>query len=273
VDLLVLVLVRVHTEADEALRAEGRRHAVRRGVRLAVVGELEIGVRRSGRRSRVAQLERDIDHVAVALEGVGLGDFQAVLAAGRELDLDSVAARRKAALALLHPPQAAVVRPGVARQAALRFILVLRSEEHERLGRIPRVLVLKELHALQRGAERVELGHHEIGRDADRFPLGRRLGARNGTRRGLGGRFGRGRLRRRHALLRGGRRRRRGGAALLVPRLPQHQQRKAEDEKQDESLGIHLHFTAPDRSRRHARGRSGKAAGRSAGRRARRRGA
>src|SRR5687767_3184289 len=123
--LLERALLGVDPEADEALRAEGRRDAVRGGVGRAVVRELEVGVSRRGRGRAVSDLHGHVDHVAVALEAVDLGDREAVLASGAEPQFQQIASRRQGALARLRAPQRAMVRACFAGETALRFVAML----------------------------------------------------------------------------------------------------------------------------------------------------
>src|SRR4051812_14857937 len=93
-----------------------------------------------------------------------------------------------------------MIRP-VARQAALRLVLVLGAEKHEVLLRIRRILVPDKLEMLERAAQGVDLSYEEIGADPHRLTFGRRgsrrarhfsagrrsCGRRSGAWSGLGG--------------------------------------------------------------------------------------
>src|SRR3990170_2425209 len=69
---LELALLGIHGEADEALRAEGFGYGIRVRVGFAVVRQLKVRVRGERRGARIADLERDVDHVAAAPEGIDL---------------------------------------------------------------------------------------------------------------------------------------------------------------------------------------------------------
>src|SRR4029077_3080341 len=84
------VLGAVHAKAGEALGAEGCSHRVGAGLRPAVVSELEVSVRGDWSSAWVADLERDIDHIAVAPEGIDLLHLEAVLAQRGKPELDCI---------------------------------------------------------------------------------------------------------------------------------------------------------------------------------------
>ena len=131
-----------------------------------------------------------------------------------------------------------MVRSSFAGEPALRLVLMRRADEDEILVRVVGVLVPQELEALERPAEGVDLGNHEVRGDDDALALlrcgrGRTDGALARGRRG-GGRF------RRHGLLR---MRGRLRAVLALPSFPKHENGEAENEQQNEALRIHAQGT------------------------------
>src|SRR6185436_20520895 len=131
-----LALVGIDREPDETLRAEGLGHGVRIGVGLAVVRKLEVRVRGERRFAGIAQLERHVDYVAAATEGIDLLHLDAVLARRAEAQLEGILPRRELARPRQHTPQGAMVRAGFARQAALRLVVVRGAEQRQVLAEI-----------------------------------------------------------------------------------------------------------------------------------------
>ena len=124
---------------------------------------------------------------------------------------------------------------------------MLRPKQYEVLGLVVRLLVLQEFDPGHAPAERVDIGHQQVGLDLDSLAF---EGDQSRDRRRHGG----GRRRRRLSrwgwncardalgllgLLGGGRHGSRLGTLLLLPLGPQEQEGKAENEEENESLGIH----------------------------------
>ena len=86
------MLVAINGESGEALRAEGFGQGVAVAFGLTIVGKLEIRVACDRRTAGVANLQADIDDIAVAPEGEELVDLQGVFALCREPQLDGVGA-------------------------------------------------------------------------------------------------------------------------------------------------------------------------------------
>src|SRR5260370_26916624 len=184
--------------------------------------ELEVSVGRQRFRTRVASFERYVDHVAVALEGVVLLHVRRMAPLGREPQFQAVSARRERALAWEYAPGRAMVGRRVPREAALRLIAVLGTEEHQVLAAVLRVLVPQQLEAFERAAEGIDLGDDEIGADAHDLTLGGGFGRRHAGHRRLPCIWRRRLWRARHGLLRG--RWRRGLRPVLsLPSLPEHE--------------------------------------------------
>ena len=99
VDLLELVLLVVDDRADER---RGRHRALHADL-LDVAHQLEIRFRLDRRRAGVRDLERDVDHVAAAMERQRLHDLVAVGGGRLQLHLQRVGARRKRARAGQRP--------------------------------------------------------------------------------------------------------------------------------------------------------------------------
>jgi hypothetical protein len=146
------------------------------------------------------------------------------------------------ALTRLRLPQGSVVRPRLAGEPALRFVSEFRSEQEEGLVRVQPCPVLQQLDPLQAATHRIDLGDQQVGVDADGLSPGHLVGRRHRGHRRLG-HARRGPPHRHARLLHRGRRGLRLGPAVPFPSLPQHEQREAEDEQQDESLDVHAHGT------------------------------
>src|SRR5882672_2821349 len=242
--LLVLPSVAVNSEAGKALGAKRLRDGASGQLGFAVVRQLEIRVGRQSGCARIADIQGNSDFIAVAPERVYLLHLRAIPAGGGQPKHHRVLPGRQAALSGQRPPKGAVVGATFSRNPALGFVRMLWPEQLEILAGIARILVSKQLEALQRAAQRVDLRKKEIRGDPHRLTGGRRRGRswdatggclrlRSRYRLGWG----------RYSLLRGRRGGRRLRPVLLIPGLPQHEQGKAEDEQQNEPLRVHLQGT------------------------------
>ena len=246
-DLLEFLFRGVLGKPVEALGAERLGEGTAAGRLLAVVGQLEVGVGSDRGCACVTYFQRDIDDVAVAFERVHFFDRKPVLPVGREPELERILAFAQRPVSRHDTPQSAMVGSTVSGEPALREILVFRAQQHQILRLVVGLLVLEKLEPDQSSAKRIDIRDQEIGSDLDDFALCRDRGWGRHSSRWRGG--GNRRRRRRGdctgndlgvARLRRGRgNRRRLGSLLLFPLRPEQQERKTENEKQDQSLGIH----------------------------------
>ena len=240
-DLLELGGIGVEGRAREGPHTEGLDLLGR----IAVAGELEIGMRRQRLAGTVADLVGHVDQVAAAREAHHLGDLHPVLLGRLQAQLHAVLAVLQAQLARGQLEQRLVRGQPLADQARLRGVLVTRGavvEQHEVAARLAARLVLLELEANDVATLRRDLGAQQIGLDhrARRGRSLRSLLTRNDRLAGRRAQRGRGHRavgRRRVArcgLLLGGWR-----LVMLDPAIPQHDQREGENQKEDEAALIH----------------------------------
>ena len=199
---------------------------------------------------RVGDVERDVDHVAAAMERQRLHDLVAVRRRSpASLQLDACRCRARARAARAAPRTAcggsACPSPMQARLRDERALGVA-LEREIRLGRVGRVAMLVERHQRDHAADGVDFGGVQIGLDRDLLARAARRGgaaSAGARRRREWRRRRRARLRRRHgpspARRVAARRRRRrccvtgggGGRVLLLPRLPQEERGEREDRR------------------------------------------
>ena len=175
-DLLELAFAGVDGEAGKALGAERLREGASGQLGFAVVRQLEIRVGRQSGRARIADIQGDADFIAVAPERVYLLHLRAIPAGGGQPKQQRVLPGRQAALSGQRSPKAAVVGPILSGNPALGFVPMMRPEQHEIPAGIGRILVSKQLKALQRAAQRVDLRNKKIRGDPQRLTAGGRLG-------------------------------------------------------------------------------------------------
>src|ERR1700704_2787969 len=147
-DLLELAFVGVNSEAGKALGAKRLRDGASGQLGFTVVRQLEIRVRRQSGCARIADIQGNADFIAVAPERVYLFHLRAIPAGGGQPKHHRVLPGRQAALSGQRPPKSAVVGATLSCNPALRFVPMMRPEQHEILAGIARILVSKQLKAL-----------------------------------------------------------------------------------------------------------------------------
>jgi len=213
--------------------------------RIAVAGELEVGVGRDRLAGAVADLVGHVDQVTAPIEAHHLGDLHAIL-------LRRLQAQHHAVLAVLEGERARrklerglVRRQAVADQAGLGGVLVAGRavvEQHEIAAGLAARLMLLELEADDVTALRRDFGAQQVGLDHDARRSGRRGGLLTRYHRLTGcdtQRWRRHRAVGRRCSAGGGLLRGHGGLVLLDPALPKHDQREGENQEEDEAALIH----------------------------------
>src|SRR2546425_11413795 len=175
-DLLELAFAGVDGEAGKALGAERLREGASGQLGFAVVRQLEIRVGRHSGCARIADIQGDADFIAVAPKRVYLLHLRAIPAGGGKPKQPRVLPGRQAALFGQRSPKGAVVGAILSGNPALGFVPMMRPEQHEIPAGIARILVSKQLKALERAAQRVDLRNKKIRGDLHRLTAGRRLG-------------------------------------------------------------------------------------------------
>src|SRR5437763_16440596 len=174
-DLLELAFAGIDGEAGKALGAERLRAGTSAQLGFAVVRQLEVRVGRHSGCARIADIQADADFIAVAPERVYLLHLRAIPAGGGQPPPQRVLPGRQSRLCRPRSPKAAVVRAILSGKPALGFVPMMRPEQHEIPAGIARILVSKQLKALQRAAQRVDLRNKKIRADPHRLTAGRRL--------------------------------------------------------------------------------------------------
>src|SRR6266851_1380131 len=177
-DLLELAFVGVNSEAGKALGSKRLREGGSSQLGFTVVRELEIRVGSQSGCARIADIQGDADFIAVAPERVYLFHLRAIPAGGGQPKHHRVLPGRQAALSGRRSPKGAVVGATLSCNPALGFVPMMRPEQHEIFAGIARILVSKQLEALQCAAQRVDLRDKEVRGDPQRLSGSRRLGRR-----------------------------------------------------------------------------------------------